>query len=321
MNPTTLLPLLALFLMVSMSATRSRGEEAGETPLVNGLRWSVAVEPQVSDREEVLVHVRLLAPASPEEANWTFVREGGADPYLELRDAGGNVRRHDFDVIPAKDSQDRTVNRYSAAVEASVKLVETFGALSPGTYTLRAILPSEAYALTKAPAYAPAAVASAGAKFAVQRVTVEDALAANKQTKDVVLQIAPTLAGGGGLLATITNTTPSPIHITAYVEGRNPATLGNVPLSVPVMPEIFRGSSGWSAPPAGWCGTGLGGVTIAPGGSQRLQLHVQTAGVIRFCVPYRFTKAPANAQARTAVSNVVDLFPKSAAPTTAPAAK
>lgn len=296
--------LIACLLFLATSATVEAGDKEAAT--VNNLRWRIEVEPCVAEREAIKASVRLQSPATPRQRNWLFIRTGGAAPYLVLVDERGKERRHAFDVIAGEEKQLHRLPPHAPAVSFfHPNLLQVFGNLSPGAYRLRAVLPKVAYEIQGMEGYQSADIASAEVTFTVERATIEAARKANAPTDDVVLQFER--RAGDVTHGSITNNTTSAISITAYVEARDPATLRDVPLTMPVLPEVFRGPRGWMRKGAtGWCGVGLGTVIIAPGQSQLLQLSSWPgAGILRYRVRYQVLGKP-EAPERYAVSAAVD---------------
>ena len=90
--------------------------------------------------------------------------------------------------------------------------------------------------------------------------------------------------------ARVTNNLDVPIDITAYVnhfDGSEPRF--TPPLHVLNSFELFTPPDGWRPGGIGWCGTGTGGYTLAPGKSIDVHLAAPTiAGAfVRYTVHYR----------------------------------
>ncbi len=227
--------------------------------IVAALVWEVTAPAQVTTADSIDVRVELRNRGTAVQ------RWNPGPPTISLIPERGRARS-----LPVPDRMQQSGNvdppPGEAAYSAQFDLRRLFGRLPAGRYQLR--------------------VGPARAAFAVTDTTLAAAERANPGIAGLDLVVEPLVivdkAWRRPETAHLHNHTADPVSFRAYTWGHDPKT----PLMPIITWERWHPALGWSSPAGqfGWCGTGLGEQTTAPGASEWLHvMHTSlTDGIYRY---------------------------------------
>ncbi|MBX2850880.1 MAG: hypothetical protein KTR15_03940 [Phycisphaeraceae bacterium] len=166
-----------------------------------------------------------------------------------------------------------------------------FGRLNPGAYTLQIVYPKDHYQIAQLPGYVPADISSPTIDFVVRETKLEDAKKAmpkpgplvftlNEREKPLDDNSAVTVLRA----ATLHNTGNKPIQIYAYIHDAKI----NHALPWTERWEQYHPEQGWyEGQVFGYCGTGLGLVTLKPNESVQIAINsFPSDGIYRYKIRY-----------------------------------
>jgi hypothetical protein len=247
---------------------------ADESPKpVNGLVWEVQVPKVVASVGPVEVHATLRNAG---EKALQFEAAGKRPPLtlILMTDDGKPMRKP----LP-KQAQVRVgpaeLVRGQPAWSITVDLRDAYGELAPGNYRLRVVHAAKGYT-TDHPGFRPAEIASQTVRFEVVKTSLEAARKQSPPTPGFDFTVEKR-KDGKGYLGVLVNRTKAAVTLLAY--GDHPAR----PLNTTPMAEYWTGR-GWKREGGGFCGTGLGSVTIAAGARCEISLPVYRGGIVRFAI-------------------------------------
>lgn len=168
---------------------------------------------------------------------------------------------------------------------------EYFGHIQPGTYRIRIETDGIARSNRSSISIFTQTLASPWVSFEIIETSIAEALAEMSLGENDLLFEAKRSDGEGYQWWTATLGVPrssEAMTVTADFGFRNPEEREG-PASVLSCIERFNPKRGWVAEPCGWCGTGMGPLTIEPGTACAINLGAafQSSGIYRFAIPTR----------------------------------